>query len=227
MVFLLKLVLKSFYLLLIVLLFIIVTEAGLFYSILKTDAPVEKADAVVVFNAGGLIREQEGYRLVNKGYAPLLIVSPTSEKTRKTYDSRYGHDDSWRHLIEEKADTTFQNALFVSRLIREKDLKTIILVTDAYHMPRSCLLLHMMLIGADVRISVFKTGDKYYGDSALKWSTRQKKWIFNESLKFWGSMSEMGLYFAHVKLPEKSYQERAWVKALRNLILLDMSAHSS
>ena len=218
----LKLVVKLFYFLLFALLVLIVTETGLFYTILKIGTSIEKVDAVVVFSDGGLIREQEGYRLVNEGYAPFLIVSPADEKTRKAYDTRYSRADSWHYLPEEKADTTFQNALFVSQLIREKGFKHIILVTDAHHMPRACLLLHMMLVGDDVHISVVKTGEKYCGHSVLKWSARQKKQIFNEFIEFWGSIYEMGLYRVQGKLPEKSLKDRAWVKILRNVLLLEV-----
>ncbi len=216
-----KRLLKAFCLFLFFILTVFLIEAGIYYRILKLKKPPPPVDAVVVFN-GAPARNKEGYRLVNDGMAPILIVSPANAATQKKYDSAYGYTGKWQHLTEDRADTTFQNALLTGRLIKQHRFQKIILVTDSWHMPRSYLLLRMMLIGSDVEIIPNKIGTESYDGSPIKWETKVKKQIYNELVELWGSIFEMGLYFAQGKLPEKSLKERAWVKTLRNVLLAEV-----
>jgi uncharacterized SAM-binding protein YcdF (DUF218 family) len=39
--------------------------------------------------------------------------------------------------VEDRSHSTYENALFAARLLREKGIRRIVLVTEAYHMPRA------------------------------------------------------------------------------------------
>ena len=201
---------------------VLLIEAVSFYVILTENKPSASADVVVVFH-GDMERIEEGYRLVNKGASPLLIISPATETTLKNYDARYGHAGGWRHLAETRAETTFQNALLTGRLIRNHHFKNVILVTDAWHMPRSYLLIRMMLAGSRVKVMPVETPGTAYPRSPLKWRLRKIKHIYNEMVEFWGSISELALYKVRGELPKQGLKEKAWVKGLREVLLVDIS----
>jgi hypothetical protein len=202
---------------------LLLVEAAFFYSVLTTGQVIEPADVVVVFH-GAPDRNKKGYQLVNEGMAPWLMVSPATRTTRDKYDQKYARVGAWQHLVEDRADTTFQNALLAGRLIRAHRLKTVILVTDAWHMPRSYFLLKMMLIGSKARILRCNADSESLPKSPCRWSVRQCKLIYNETVEFWGSMTEMAAYFFRRDLPEKSLKATGVVNFLRKALLFEVDS---
>lgn len=198
---------------------VLLIESVVFYGLLVGEEPIAVADAVVVFH-GGPGRVEEGYRLVNERIAPFLVISPITDTIRDRYDSMYGRNVPWRHIVETKAETTFQNALLTARLIRKNRLKKVILVTNAWHMPRSYLLLRMVFVGSEVQILPVCPPKTAYAQSPLKWTLRQWKQVYNEMIEFWGSVSELIMYKVSGQLPERGVKEHAWVMALRRMVLI-------
>jgi len=197
-------------------------QAGIFYALLTRPAVVEKADAVVVFmGAAGRIRE--GYALARQELAPYLILSPANARRAAAFDRRWGDKGaSFRHLIEDRAETTFQNALLTARLLREKGLKSCLLVTSPYHMPRSRLLLALALWGTDVKILPCPTAPGPFPASPLDWRKTHFKRAHNEMVEFWGSLLEAARYAASGELPPRGAEEGAGVAFLRSLLLFQM-----
>ncbi|MFH0725713.1 MAG: YdcF family protein [Pseudomonadota bacterium] len=201
---------------------ILFIEAAYFYRILTADRAIELADVVVVFH-GAPDRNNKGYQLVNHGYAPYLIISPASTGVRTYYDIKYARSGVWRHLVEDRADSTFQNALLAGRLIREHQLAKVILVTDSWHMPRSSLLLRMMLVGEKVSVFMCETDPGSFSGSPFRWSGRQCKMVYNEAVELWGSMIECVSYLMHGKLPEKSLKTNRLVEFLKSALLFEVT----
>lgn len=125
-------------------------QVAYFLYIFFSDEPLEPADAVIVFD-GASARRKVGYHLVNGSWADRLIISPATREQLETYRKRYGLRIGPIPLIEEHAKNTFENALYTARLIRRHGFRNVILVTHDYHMPRSYLILRL-LVGWDVRI---------------------------------------------------------------------------
>lgn len=201
---------------------VLLIEAIVFYGFLTGEETIATADAVVVFH-GGPGRVEEGYRLVNDGVAPFLVISPAKLTTLNRYDSIYGRNVPWRHIVETKAATTFQNALLAARLIRKNRLQKVILVTNAWHMPRSYLLICMAFTGSEVEILPVCPPKAAYAQSPLKWTSRQWKQIYNEMVQFWGSVSELIMYRIRGELPDSGLKEPAWVVALRRMVLVKVN----
>ncbi|MDX9787078.1 MAG: YdcF family protein [Desulfobacterales bacterium] len=200
---------------------VLLSEAVYFYAVLTAKRTVEAANAVVVFH-GAAERNKLGYQLANDGIAPYLIISPATEKVRKKYDKQYSRCGDWRHLVEDRAETTFQNALLTRRLIRDHGLKKIVLVTDAYHMPRSYGLLRLLMIGAGVTIISCDTGSNLYAGNISTWSVKQVKRVYNEMVEFWGSMAEGVVYLFRGELPARNAKAHPVVGILRSLLLFDV-----
>ncbi|MCB1309914.1 MAG: YdcF family protein [Leptospiraceae bacterium] len=129
-----------------------------------TPIELEDADAVIVL--GGMVnpltgrgdwpefigpvdRILLGESLLHRGIAPILLISGGSGLIMQTGDSEAVilhrwllKDRGWpaeRILIEPDSRNTAENAMESMRLARERGWRRVILVTSAFHMPRSVL----------------------------------------------------------------------------------------
>ena len=99
------------------------------------DRPM-RADAVVVLQ-GSDTRLPLGYRLVQEGYAPLLVVSRGSNL--KLEDRVCGGGVAVR-VVCFRATSTTGEAAFVAQLARQRRLRRLDVVTSQFHVFRTRLL---------------------------------------------------------------------------------------
>jgi uncharacterized SAM-binding protein YcdF (DUF218 family) len=87
------------------------------------------------------------------------------------------------------------NALHSARLIKKHRLKSVLLVTSDYHMPRSLVLLKMTTMGSGCRIDTHKVATRF-SDPADRTGSRlsRLKITYNEMVQLWGSLVEGGLH---------------------------------
>lgn len=118
----------------------------------QVDDPDSITDAIVVLT-GGSERLRVGLDLLRQGKAPLLFVSGVHPDT--TLDVLLA-DENLPEALKERvilgyvAVDTVGNAVETAVWMREKHLKSIRLVTAAYHMPRSLLEFRAALPSAQV-----------------------------------------------------------------------------
>lgn len=200
---------------------VLVVEFGCFYIVLQKVPASEAADLIVVFG-GAHARTVKGYDLVNRGLAPYMVVSPASAKQSARLDKTFRLQNQYQYLIEDRAETTFQNALLVAELVRKHDLKSVLLVTDDYHMPRSWFLFKLQLINSGVAVKTCPVQIGRFGHNPLGWSILQKKRVYNEMVELCGSLAEMVHYFVTGRLPEKGLKRNKVVSLLRSILLFDI-----
>jgi uncharacterized SAM-binding protein YcdF (DUF218 family) len=162
-----------------------------FVSILAQKNHDQSTDAVVVFT-GGAGRIQRGYELLKDGVSNLLIVSAATKAQLKTFDKAYQFPEGATHLVEDRAETTFQNALFVGNVIQEKGLKSATLVTSWYHMPRSYLLMRMVLLNSGIEVHQHVAESD--GNTRFTLKADSVRFMIYEIGKLWGSLAEFALY---------------------------------
>lgn len=196
---------------------ILCVECAYFACVLKNkDIELTKSDAIIVF-MGSEKRVKTGYELANKGLASRLVLSPATESFRQRRDKKYSIRKTVVHIPEENASTTFENALYASRIISAHQLKNVTLVTSDYHMPRSLALLRLFLAGKGVHIQPCPVhADTLANKSMLL------KLTYNEMVEFWGSLLEYISWQATGQLPEKSLKKSQLSILLRSLFLLDV-----
>ena len=185
---------------------IVFLEVGYFYWVLQKKETPKRADAIVVF-AGSDDRVKAGFDLVKSGLADFLVISPASEKQLKKYEHKNGNLFETRYIIENKAGTTFENAIYTRKIIEKHNLKSIILLTSSYHFPRSYLLLKTTLFGKNTRIQLYGVGKSNF------------KQIYSEMIKLWASLGEFGYYGLTGRLPEKNIKSYRAVQLLRAILL--------
>jgi uncharacterized SAM-binding protein YcdF (DUF218 family) len=216
-----RIILKIIFGLIACALFVWVAEFGWFYFVLQKGPVNETSDVIVVF-AGAHTRIVKGFELANRGLAANLIVSPASAGRLKYLDKSYRKTDLFNYFIEDRAETTFQNAVLVADLIEKHDINSVALVTTDYHMPRSHLLLKLNLSGVSVRQYPVEVGR--FRRNPLAWSSMQKKRIYNEMVELWGSVFEMVYYRLTGRLPEKGLKRNKTITLLRSILLFDLQS---
>ena len=97
-------------------------EGVYFYYILSKEVISKKSDLIVVFT-GDTSRIEIGYTLAHKGYAPYLVISSANEEELRKLDERYSLPLGVKHIVEDRARTTFENTLFTKKIIDEYKLE--------------------------------------------------------------------------------------------------------
>lgn len=117
-----------------------------FYSKIP-DAPTssaEKADAIIVLT-GGKERIAEGINLLNHKYAPKLLISGVGKETKveavvrqqKLSVKELKGIDYSKIYVGHEAINTIGNARETAEWVKQNNVKSIILTTANYHMPRA------------------------------------------------------------------------------------------
>ncbi len=162
------------------LIIIVVTLAGLaallFYGLPYYLAPQDsltKADAIVAVSGGETTSRTLGaVKLYDQGYAPVIIFSgaaqdPTSvsnAQAMKLIAVKAGVPAASIYLEEDSADT-YENAQNTARIIKDRGITSIILVTSPYHQRRASIEFRRAL-GKDVKIINHSTSDENWRRSA-------------------------------------------------------------
>lgn len=167
---------------------------GLFVWIFNLPPDTSTHDAIVVF-AGSSNRIERAFRLARKGAAPSVIISPAGRRSLNDYEKRFGRPGDAAYILEPRADTTFMNAYYTAELIRKHSLKSVLLVTSDYHMPRSYVLLKLATLGSGCRIGMDKVPTRFSKKDGFRLRSIEKiKLTYNEMVQLWGSLAEGALH---------------------------------
>lgn len=110
-------------------------------------------DAIIVFGAAEYVghpspvyraRLDHAYELFERGMAPLIITTGGSGKDQKFSEGQVGRDylsklgvPDVNLIAETQADDTEQSARRVAVILEANELKSVLLVSDAYHLYRA------------------------------------------------------------------------------------------
>ncbi len=124
-------------------------------SQIKDDA--RASDAVIVLGARVnyndhlnpclVARVEHGTKLVRDGLAKFLIVSGGNDVEDGANEASAMRDMALRSgissqqiILEPKATSTFENLQFSQKILERRKLKSVIVVTEPYHMPRAAMI---------------------------------------------------------------------------------------
>lgn len=205
--------------------FLLIAQAALFLTILLDDDPLTKADLVAVF-AGSAERVKAAYDLIDSSYARNLVISPASEGMLDRFERTYRPAEPFTRIMEKQARTTFENALHTEEIAARHNLKSIILVTSWYHMPRALILLRLTSIGSGRDTQPFGVATGTI--SLANWYRHGVGWkmVYNEMLECWGSLLELVRYRWTGRLPEKAPDPSAIVRLLKKALLFEIDDRS-
>lgn len=145
---------------------------GLPYYLAPQDKLI-KADAIVAISGGETTSRTLGaVKLYDEGYAPTIIFSGAAQDpasvsnaaAMKSIAVRAGVPSS-AILIEEDSADTYENAQNVARIVNDKHITSVILVTSPYHQRRASIEFKRAL-GKHVKIINHSTSDENWRRSA-------------------------------------------------------------
>ena len=200
-------------------------ELGYFAWVLSRPVTIPtnlETDAIVVFN-GSPNRVKAAYEISQSLNTRFLVISPALKDQLAVYDKRYKLPATVSHINEPIARTTLENAVYSQKIIGRHKLTSILLLTSAYHMPRAraCLNLCRLGTGTDVRVYYTLTGRESRLIGYLK-TSKGVKTLYNEMVRFWGSLGEWIAFKIRGKLPEKNPKDIAIVKFFKSAILFEI-----
>lgn len=201
------------------------TQMAFFYHILMHDKPLEKADLIVVF-AGRSDRAKEGYRLIDRNYAPNLVISPATESKLSVYKNKYLPNRPVNRIVEGNSRTTLENAVYTKEIMTERHLNSAILVTSWDHMPRSYFLLRLLRLGTGIRVQTHKVATGRL--NSANWFRNKLGWkmVYNEMVDVWGSLFEYANYQIKDRLPEHTSGGSVFFSRMRQLLLFEIDEKS-
>jgi hypothetical protein len=163
-------------------------QTGMALRFAQGNPRIEGADLVVVF-PGDQQRVATGLAAVKEGLAPSMMVISTPAAALQEIFRKNGIPATTQALPGDLSRSTFEDVYHTAQAIRANQLDSIIVVSSSYHLPRALTLLRLYLTftGADARIQGLSVNEEHR-------PTLQPQ-HYNEVVKFWGSLVEMGGYF--------------------------------
>jgi uncharacterized SAM-binding protein YcdF (DUF218 family) len=149
----------------------------------RMPSAIRESRLVVVYSGTD---DREGWiRGWAKERVSVLFLFSGADYTIKRLEDTTGLPDS-RILLENRANTTDQNARYSAPLIEKSGLKAVVLALPWYHLPRAMFLTRLYLLGADIKVVSYATMPL-----PPHWFFNRLFW--NDMVKFWGSLGRVVL----------------------------------
>lgn len=197
------------------------------YYLWLFSRPVEippnlETDAIIVFGES-TNRVKAGYGLAHSLNTRYLVISSVLEGQLDVFDQRYQLPPGVQHITEPLARTTLENAVYVQKIIQRHRLSSIVLVTSAYHMPRSWALLKLCFAGSGAKVRIYCAPIGKESHVTGYFNTKKGgKTLYNEMVRFWGSLGEWVAFKIRGELPRGNPKEIRFVKRLKSIMLFDI-----
>ncbi|MBE6449614.1 MAG: YdcF family protein [Alphaproteobacteria bacterium] len=140
------------------------------YAYMLKFSTIPSADAIVVLT-GGAERLSTALNLLEKQKAPQMLISGVNSKVSmgalfKKIDEKHLNQITLGY----KADNTFENALETKEWTTKKNIKSILLVTSFYHMPRSLFEIRSAIQDLTIYpVSVFMHTEQHWTYTRSAW----------------------------------------------------------
>ena len=168
-------------------------EVIYFYFILSKNYSPEKSGCIFILPEAKE-RIIEGTRLAREGFAPnFTIIGQDSPKLR-AWAEKFGIQGSINQIISGKSRSTFEDTLNIAKITKEHGFGSILIVTSTYHLPRTSFLLRTLIANPSFMVNLYGISSDSVSALDQKQSPSDRKMIFNEMIKFWGSVVELCVY---------------------------------
>jgi uncharacterized SAM-binding protein YcdF (DUF218 family) len=163
---------------------ILIGILGLFFIfagvLLVRKDPLKNSEALVILGGGGEERLEAGANLFHDGKVRRIILTETDELqtdsstpiTTINYDalaSRYGIDKSKLFKTKKTSSSTYEEAQAVLLLMKQKDWKSLVIVTDNFHSRRTGMIFDKIFKNSGIRVSVQPVNIQGYWYDPMKW----------------------------------------------------------
>lgn len=141
---------------------------------LVVDEKPRPCDAIVVISGEAVPRVAKGVELYKEGYGRYIIMSGGGRLTSKLTDADLMMMEAVdlglprsAVLLENKSESTYENAVNVKEIVLERNIKSFLLVTSNYHTRRSKYIFGKVFKDTGVEIITVSAPDPKF--SASSW----------------------------------------------------------
>ena len=146
-------------------------------ALLIVSDPVERVDAVVVLSGGDGDRLALAVAMYTEGFAPNLVITDTSSgmNNRMKREALEGGFPQERIFVTDlQVDSTYDEALAVHDLAKNRNWDKLMVVTDPYHTFRTRLVFERELQGSGIEILVRPVSGHWF--TIRTWFLRPEGW---------------------------------------------------
>ncbi|MCL6479240.1 MAG: YdcF family protein [Peptococcaceae bacterium] len=140
---------------------------------LVVDEKPRRCDAIVILSGETVPRVAKGVELYREGYGHLMIMSGGGRLTSRLTDADLMLMEAVdlgvpreAVLLENKSESTYENAVNVKKIILEHDIKSFLLVTSNYHTRRAKYIFGKVFADTDIEFITVAAPDPKYEASA-------------------------------------------------------------
>ena len=200
--------------LLTVVLSIAVVQISAVYLLRFLQPELTPADLVSIM-PGSKERINYGCMVAADPGAAHLMLTNNSPKALAKHAAKYDVPESVVLLPGGKSRSSFEDIHVTTQTAQDRNLKSVILVTSDYHLPRALFLMYAynLSTGREVRVQYLATQKKTNPLDRLRL-------FYSEIVKFWGSIAEMSGYLLSGHLPLDSEKVLAIRNTLKKILLL-------
>lgn len=172
----------------------------------ETPPLPDPADAILCLGAGmsyggwdrpgpaSMRRARSCAELYRAGVAPVVLFTGYGheQSSAAAAMARVAMEDGVPEMaviLEEEAKSTFQNAVYSAALL-PPDTARLVVVTDAFHIPRSWMLFR--ITGAPE--TTFYPARLIYTSRDHPETLRRRDWVLRESMVIWANIARAGIY---------------------------------
>ena len=141
---------------------------------------LKKADAVVCLEGDGQIRIQKSLELFKKKWAPIIVVSGGLRSSLSSIPAEKMAEllikegvPKNKIIIENISHNTYEQAIEVMKIIRDKKWKKIILVASKFHQPRVFLTFLKVMEKFKLEIRIFNAPADHLWFKKTKWGSNR------------------------------------------------------
>ncbi|MDR7418905.1 MAG: YdcF family protein [Armatimonadota bacterium] len=159
---------------------------------LVVNDPLEQADAVIAISGNGPERLTTAVALLRDGFARVLIISggPYVLGRRPRNSAEVMRDEvlaagvpAAQVLMDDRATSTYDNAVGAAALMRTHGLRTAFLVTSPYHTRRAAVIFRRVFHADGLRVRVRASEESFF-DVRRWWERpRDRRLVYREYLK--------------------------------------------
>lgn len=158
-----------------VIMMMLLANAGKF---LVVEDKIQKADAIVVLSGDRGERVEKAADLYHKGYGKYFVISGgiiyndvTATQLMREHALKLGVPEK-AIILENRADSTYENAHFTRRVIKAYPIHSVIVVSSNYHMKRVKMIFERDFENSGVTLYYAGAKDRYFNESNW-WSTNK------------------------------------------------------
>lgn len=147
---------------------IVVLSSGYYHPAPEYPATTVDDSNLVRVRYGAFLHRQTGLPVIVSGGKPTRIERSLAEVMAEVLRNEYGIPEV---MLEDRSRTTYENALYTQRLLAERNMDTVYLVTHAWHIPRA------RAVFEQVGVKVIPAPTRYSGRESTLW---YEEWLPSE-----------------------------------------------